>query len=196
MKTVIVGHESTGKTSIANYYIYQSFNDSIEPTIGVEFYTHIVFRYQRNIKHIIWSISSQDKQLQQLRQVFNNIQAAIIVYSINDENSFNRIDYWLNILIENNPSSDFNLYLVGNKIDFKEYRVISYELGYKKAISIGAHFFETSGKTGESINELFNSLESTSEVAVKHSKSNTISNSKSDTNSNPNSKSKSKCQIS
>lgn len=49
--------------------------------------------------------------------------------------------------------------LIGNKIDLEEMRKVSTEQGMELAKEIGAvAFIETSAKTGENVNEMFNKI--------------------------------------
>ena len=84
-------------------------------------------------------------------------KAAILVYYIIEEASFQQIDYWSSSLKENAGSS-VELFLVGNKCDLESERVIKEEQGKDKADSIGAQFFETSALTGAGISDLFTTL--------------------------------------
>ena len=55
---------------------------------------------------------------------YNNSSLAIIVYSIDNEESFNHIEFWLNELrTKGNP--DINIFLIGNKADLEDNRQIN-----------------------------------------------------------------------
>lgn len=79
------------------------------------------------------------------------------MYSVTDRQSFDAIDRWFDDKqnkIDRNPV----IFLVGNKIDLAEERVVSYREGKEKALSIGAKFFEVSAKENIGITELFDEV--------------------------------------
>ena len=80
---------------------------------------------------------------------------AIIVYSIDNENSFNNIESWLNELkTKGNP--DINVFLVGNKVDLEDKRVVSKEMANDICDTNNIKFFmETSAKTGFNVKNIF-----------------------------------------
>ena len=86
---------------------------------------------------------------------YNNSSWAIIVYSIDNEESFNHIDFWLNELrTKGNP--DINIFLIGNKADLEDNRQINkndaQDLAENNKIKI---FLETSAKTGFNVKNIF-----------------------------------------
>ena len=64
---------------------------------------------------------------------------------------------WINDINESLPKK-IPIILVGNKKDLKEERIISEEEGKKLAKENDFLFFETSAKTGENVNKIFQSL--------------------------------------
>jgi GTPase SAR1 family protein len=46
-----------------------------------------------------------------------------LVYSVNDTNSFENVDYWLSDLDKNADRSKFSIILVGNKIDLPDRKI-------------------------------------------------------------------------
>ena len=54
---------------------------------------------------------------------------------------------------------DVPIFVSGNKADLVDQRVVSYEQGKSMSESIGAKaYFETSAKSGENIEEMFNEV--------------------------------------
>ena len=79
-----------------------------------------------------------------------------IVYDVTNFESFNNIDYWISE-IEKAIDSNVVIYLIGNKIDLDDKRVISYENGKNKCLEKGFNYFgEVSAKTNENIMEIYN----------------------------------------
>ena len=154
LKIVLLGQSSVGKTCIVGYLVAQKFDENFSPTLGASYATKTMEVDGKQVALQIWDTAGQERFRVLTPMYYRGAQAAILVYSIIDEDSFNAIDYWSNSLNENVGSS-IKLFLVGNKSDLEESRVISEEKGQEKADSIGAKFFETSAKLGSGINDLF-----------------------------------------
>ena len=80
---------------------------------------------------------------------------AIIVYAIDDSKSFDDIDLWLKDL-RANSNPDIKVFLIGNKIDLEESRLVTREQAeqFKNDFELDL-FMETSAKTGFNTQELF-----------------------------------------
>ena len=61
-----------------------------------------------------------------------NADGAFIVYDITNESSFDAIDYWYE-QIKLSSNDDIIIYLLGNKIDLNNNRIISRNSGLDKA---------------------------------------------------------------
>ena len=89
---------------------------------------------------------------------FRNSSLAVLVYSIDDKNSFEDLKKWLKE-IRNQSNSDIKIVLVGNKIDLEDKREVSYEKGKKFMEENELLFFkEASAKSGLNVKEIFNDI--------------------------------------
>ena len=79
----------------------------------------------------------------------------LYVYDITNKESFHRLKNWLNDS-KGNVSPETEMIIVGNKIDLEENRVVSKKEAEDFATEKGFLFYEVSAKTGEQIEELFN----------------------------------------
>ena len=78
-----------------------------------------------------------------------------LVYSIDDDNSFNSLERWLNDL-KSKSSSDVKIFLIGNKEDLEHKRKITKAMGEKFCNDHKIAFFnESSAKTGFNIRNIF-----------------------------------------
>ena len=105
----------------------------------------------------IWDTAGQERFKSMSVQVIKNSDAVILVYAINDKNTFGALDTWISKLNDTMDISKKPIILVGNKSDLDE-RQVSYEEGKKYAESKGFNFYETSAKTGENVEEAFNDI--------------------------------------
>ena len=124
-------------------------------TIGFEFFTLQYRINSQNIKLQIWDTCGQEEYRSLIQNFYRNSSLAILVYSINSRNSFDNLGVWLNeIRTKGNP--DVKIFLVGNKIDLENERVISTTEGQQFYESQKLNLFiETSAKNGNNIQELF-----------------------------------------
>ena len=105
----------------------------------------------------IWDTAGQER--------FKNIQASyykgangiLVVYDITNKESFENLSSWL-IEIEKNGNKNVYKFLIGNKNDLEDQRVITKEQGDEFASINGMDFFETSAKTAYQVQEAFEQL--------------------------------------
>ena len=99
---------------------------------------------------------------------FKQAEAAIIVYDISNEMSFEKAQKWVQDLKEEEESSNTPIlkFLVGNKCDLVDECQVRYHTGNEFAKKIGASFKEVSAKENINIAELFE------EIAYKLDKKN------------------------
>jgi small GTP-binding protein len=87
-----------------------------------------------------------------------NIDGIIITYDITDKENFNEVEYWINQIENDSSLNEKIVFIVGNKSDLEDRRVISKEEGEKLAEKHGVMFSECSAKTGENVNFIFDEL--------------------------------------
>ena len=154
-KIIIIGDSGVGKSCLAIRALKNIFESLYQPTIGFEFMSSYIRIDGKIIKLQIWDTCGQEVYRSLISSFYNNASLAIMVYSINNENSFNNLDFWLNeIRTKANP--DINIILIGNKNDLENERKIPKDLGQEFSDNNGLNlFFESSAKTGFNVKQLF-----------------------------------------
>ena len=154
-KIIIIGDSSVGKSCLALKATKGTFDSLYTPTVGFEFLTFFVKIEDSNIKLQIWDTCGQEVYRSLIGSFYRNSSLAIIVYSIDNLNSFNNIETWLNELkTKGNP--DITIFLVGNKADLEDKREITKEMANDTCDSHNIKFFlETSAKTGFNVKNIF-----------------------------------------
>ena len=156
---MLLGDGQVGKTSLILRLTGNEYNDSQLTTVGKESYIQQVNLHGYDLKMKIWDTAGQERFKSMSVQVIKNSDAVILVYAINDINSFKALDQWLNKLNETTDISKKPIIIVGNKCDIEEReRQVPIEEGHTYAKNKGYHFYETSAKTGDKINEAFNDI--------------------------------------
>jgi Ras-related protein Rab-6A len=152
-KLVFLGDQSVGKSSIISRYVYDTFENSSHPTIGVDFVVKSVYSGENTYKIHFWDTAGQERFKSLIPSYIKDCQVAILVYDVCNRESFDNIKSWYEN-IKNERGDDIILGLLGNKIDLEK-RAVTTEEGFKKAEEINALFQEVSAKTGNNLTPFF-----------------------------------------
>ena len=82
----------------------------------------------------------------------------MVIYDITDKKSFEIVNKWIDSIFNLKDYKKFPDILIGNKIDLKDERIISFDEGKKKAIQHNIDFYETSAKENINVELVFQSL--------------------------------------
>jgi len=153
-KIILIGNIGVGKSCLSLKATKGIFLEEYISTIGFEFYCFNVKVNEKIIKLQIWDTCGQEAYRSLIKNFYRNASLAIVVYSVEDLQSFNDIDIWLK-QVKTYGASSCKIFLIGNKID-TENRKVSTEMGIKcKNDFFFDCFMETSAKDGINIKELF-----------------------------------------
>ena len=154
-KVVLLGETMVGKTSIVNVYTAGKYIPETTPTVGACFQIQKVVHEGKTVRLNIWDTAGQERFRSLAPMFYRDADFVILVYAIDNRSSFDAINHWYDSLRYDCPVFP-KVYLVGNKIDLQEQRVVEAAEGQKKAAENNSDFFEVSAKTGkEEINDLF-----------------------------------------
>jgi small GTP-binding protein len=154
-KIIIIGDSGVGKSCLALKGIKKTFIDYYTPTIGFEFYTFNIRINDSIIKLQIWDTCGQEAFRSLINSFYRNSALAMIIYAIDDINSYNHIEEWLNE-IKTKVGQETKLYLIGNKLDLEKERQVNTEDAEKFSLDNEFDFFiETSAKTGFNAEKVF-----------------------------------------
>lgn len=154
-KIILVGDSGVGKSCLSIKASRNYFEDFYSPTVGFEFLTFNVKVEDQNIKLQIWDTCGQEVYRSLISSFYRSASLAIIVYSIDSEESFSNIEKWLNdIKSQSNPN--IKIFLIGNKADLEDKRQVTKENGETFFKQNQLSFFtETSAKTGFNVQNVF-----------------------------------------
>ena len=154
LKYVIIGDSGVGKSNILLQYINGKFVEDFKATVGVEFGAKNIEINNRIYRIQVWDTAGQEQFRSIARAYYKNSVCACIVYDITNRNSFNSIQNWIDDCTKQTPKSIL-LILIGNKNDLNDKREVQYEEGAEFARKRNMIFLETSAKTGNNINDIF-----------------------------------------
>ena len=154
-KYIIIGDSSVGKSNLLMKFAHNKFTKDYQATIGVEFGSKNIEINNKVYRIQVWDTAGQENFRSLTRAYYKNCVCAIIVYDVTNKQSFENIQNWLEDVHNQSPKTVL-IALIGNKIDLDDKRVISFDEGKELALKNGIIFMETSAKTGEGVNEVFN----------------------------------------
>ena len=134
------------------------FSESFEVTIGGGYLQQIVrLNDGTSLKLDIWDTGGQERYRALLQLYYRDAHAALITYDVTNTRSLENCEYWVNEL--RRTEENCILCLVANKIDVPvEEKKIEQRVAQEFAEKFGMLFVETSAKSGENINKLFETV--------------------------------------
>ena len=147
-KLIFIGDSSVGKSCLTAKAVKNNFEEYYQATVGFEFLTFNMKVNDKVIKLQIWDTCGQEIYKSLISNFYRNSSLAVLVYAIDNKESFNHVEVWLNDL-KSQANPDVRIFLVGNKSDLEEDRKVNKEEGekYKEDQHLDL-FMETSAKTG------------------------------------------------
>ena len=165
-KILLLGDSAVGKSCLLLRYCDDKFQDLHLATIGLDFRLKTIhLENNKKVKVQIWDTAGQDRFLAITKNYYRGANGILLVFDVTDKTSFDHIKNW----IEEAPEKII-IYLVGNKIDCTNNRIISNEEGNKLAKQFSLKYYETSAKTNENVDSTF--LELIKEIDSIYSDSN------------------------
>ena len=154
-KIIVIGDSAVGKSSLTLRGTKDHYKDFYTPTIGFEFLSFNIKIKDQIVKLQIWDTCGQEVYRSLISSFYRNSSLAIIVYSIDNRDSFDNLDSWLDE-IKSQTHPNLKIFLIGNKADLEDQRVVktkeAEELAKEHNLDL---FLETSAKTGFNTKEVF-----------------------------------------
>ncbi|XP_004496241.1 ras-related protein RABF1 [Cicer arietinum] len=158
VKLVLLGDSGVGKSCIVLRFVRGQFDPTSKVTVGASFLSQtIALQDSTTVKFEIWDTAGQERYAALAPLYYRGAAVAVIVYDITSPESFSKAQYWVKEL-QKHGSPDIVMALVGNKADLHEKREVAVQDGMDYAEKNGMFFIETSAKTADNINELFEEI--------------------------------------
>ena len=154
----VYGGGGVGKSAITIRYVMDDFFEEYDPTLE-DSYRKCADMYGTIMIWDILDTAGQEEYTSLQSHWLREINMVILVYSIISRDSFEEAQRIRgNIMRYTEEDERFRMILVGNKVDLKDSRQISFEEGFALAQKWRVPFIESSAKTGENIDEIFKLL--------------------------------------
>ncbi|KAL2708848.1 Rab GTPase ypt6 [Kluyveromyces marxianus] len=155
-KIVFLGEQGVGKTSLITRFMYDTFDDNYQATIGIDFLSKTMYLDDKTIRLQLWDTAGQERFRSLIPSYIRDSHVAIVVYDVTNRKSFEYIDKWVEDVKMERGEENVILVIVGNKSDLVEERQVSTEEGERKTAVLNAKLFiETSTKAGFNVKTLF-----------------------------------------
>ncbi|KAI8853493.1 ras family-domain-containing protein [Chytridium lagenaria] len=156
-KLVFLGEQSVGKTSLITRFMYDTFDNTYQATIGIDFLSKTMYLEDRTVRLQLWDTAGQERFRSLIPSYIRDSSVAVVVYDITNRNSFQNTSKWVDD-VRAERGSDVIIVLVGNKTDLSDKRQVSTEEGEKRAKEFNVMFIETSAKAGYNVKALFRKI--------------------------------------
>ncbi|KAL8745567.1 MAG: hypothetical protein Q9190_002305 [Brigantiaea leucoxantha] len=153
-KLVFLGEQSVGKTSLITRFMYDSFDNMYQATIGIDFLSKTMYLEDRTVRLQLWDTAGQERFRSLIPSYIRDSSVAVVVYDISSLKSFQNTRKWVDD-VRGERGNDVIIVLVGNKTDLNDKREVTQQMGEDEAKRCGALFVETSAKAGANVKGLF-----------------------------------------
>ena len=146
LKIILLGDVGVGKTNIISRYISGDFNQSLNPTVGSSFGEKKIKKEGVSYLLKVWDTVGQERYNSITKLFVQGSHIIILVYSIDNLQSFQKLNFWLTFIRENLTDGKYILALIANKRDLFENELVTKEEGEKYAEQMDAKFALLSAK--------------------------------------------------
>uniref|UniRef100_A0A3Q3JUQ7 Uncharacterized protein n=1 Tax=Monopterus albus TaxID=43700 RepID=A0A3Q3JUQ7_MONAL len=160
-RIIMLGDSGVGKSSLLKRYTENLFLESINQTVGVDFYVHFLeVEPGVHVKLQFWDTAGQERFRSVTRSYYRNSVGVLLMFDLTNRASFDNIKEWHAEVCERVQPYKVLFILVGQKSDREAHgeRVVSREEVNKLAGQLGVPYVEASAKTGQNVRGPFELL--------------------------------------
>ncbi|XP_066288862.1 ras-related protein Rab-22A-like [Branchiostoma lanceolatum] len=154
IKLCLLGDSGVGKSSLVVRFVTDTFTANLESTIGASFMSKTLVVNDTSYKFQIWDTAGQEKYRGLAPMYYRGAAAAIVVYDVTREGSFQTLKDWIREL-KQYGADNIVLAIAGNKCDLEDLREVSTRTASEYAEENNAIFCETSAKTAHNVSQIF-----------------------------------------
>ena len=155
-----LGDTSVGKTSIIKRHVNKTFDENAIATIGIDNIKDEKEFDKKKYSFKIYDTAGQERYKSISLNYIKLGDGFLLVFSVDNKETFDKLEEWIQNIYDSVSIDEKVIFLVGNKIDSPN-RVVKREEAEAFAKKKNFRYFETSAKTGEGVEELFDELYNT-----------------------------------
>ncbi|RNE98763.1 small GTP-binding protein RAB6 [Trypanosoma conorhini] len=156
-KIVLLGDQSVGKTSLVTRFMYDTFDQQYQATIGIDFFSKSIPVENHTVRLHVWDTAGQERFRSLIPSYIRNSSGTLVVYDVTSRASFLSTFKWVDE-VRAERGEEVVIFLVGNKTDAADRRVVSTEEAQRKAAEYNLGFMEVSAKQGTNVKALFRKM--------------------------------------
>ncbi|MFW9983907.1 MAG: Rab family GTPase [Candidatus Odinarchaeota archaeon] len=158
LKILFIGEGGVGKTSLLRRYTWNTFDENMKLTVGVDFAAKNIEYGEWKATLQIWDLAGQIRFRDLAMSYFRGARLAIAVFDISSRYTMERLDDWIRHLKQS--VTDCPIVIVGNKADLRRAYgrsrpLVTLQEGIEYAARYSAPFVEASAKAGDGVQEIF-----------------------------------------
>ena len=160
IQIILLGGSCSGKTAFVYRIINNEFNEPLNATVGIERYIKsIQLKNGQTIKLKFWDTRGGEFGIKLNRRSIESSDFVLFLYDITKRFDYDFAIKYLKEIINNYEHNNTKIkYLIGNKIDLENERVISSEEAKEFCEKNEIHFFEIFSKNGTGVDLFFEHL--------------------------------------
>ena len=144
IKAILLGEMGVGKTNLIRRAMGLDFDKISNSNVGGSYGENDIVVNGVKYSYKLWDTAGQE-QFRSLNKLFiKDSKIVIVIFAINNKESFNKINFWINYAKEILENDSFILGLVGNKSDLYEEQKIDDEIINEKVKELGIKYKLTS----------------------------------------------------
>jgi small GTP-binding protein len=161
-KILLIGDPGSGKTSLIRKFVLDIFDDKYLTTLGTKVTNKTIIltpqelQEKVELKLMIWDVMGQTEYKLIQESAFLGASGAIVVGDLPRNETMEHLGNWVSDLF--NITSVVPIVFVGNKVDLIDKTNMNLEQLEQLAMSYEAPYFLTSAKTGENVENTFETL--------------------------------------
>ena len=144
IKVILLGEAGVGKTNLIRRAMGLDFDENIAATVLSSYYENDIVVDNMKYSYQLWDTAGQEKYHSLNKLFIKNSKIIIIIFSIDNRASFDKIDFWVNNTKEILGNDSYILSIVGNKSDLYEEQEIDDKTINEKVKELGIKYKLTS----------------------------------------------------
>lgn len=156
-KLLLTGDAGVGKSSLLLRFAEDDFQSTMSTSIGVDFRTRKIKLAEKVVKLQIWDTAGQERFQSLSGSYYRSAHGVVLAYDPTRRTTFDTLEIWMREIVAKTRGR-LPTVIVATKGDLVEERQVEPSEGEKFAEDYGIPFVKTSSKTGDSVDEVFQTL--------------------------------------